>query len=318
MPGKYFFIFLPLIFLPAFVIAQGCSDAGFCTMGSLKPDQPFSKKFKIRLHSAEISYYYGQTTLIPGPRVSTPVVQVTTLELNFSTVKKHAFQVKIPCQIVNGKLGHASGAGDLSLSYTINLLTRERYDIILTLGAKIPTNHSNLMWNGLPLPMYYQVSLGTYDAIAGISFISRDWLFATGIQHPFNKNKNGFTWSLWQNYPDQEYLHRYPVSKGLKRGTDVMFRVERNFRYSRLNIAIGTLPIIRINKDEITDPVTGLREKMEGTSGMAMTMLLNAGYSFNVRSGIKFLYGRKFIYRKMNPDGLARHAVMTAGFYYRF
>ncbi|HEY8934158.1 MAG TPA: hypothetical protein VIM65_03025, partial [Cyclobacteriaceae bacterium] len=39
--------------------SQGCSDAGFCTMGAMKPDQPFNKKIEFKLRSMEVSFYRG-------------------------------------------------------------------------------------------------------------------------------------------------------------------------------------------------------------------------------------------------------------------
>ncbi len=48
-----------------FAFAQGCSDAGFCTMGAMKPDQDYSKKVDFKLRSLELNYYHGQSTLSP-------------------------------------------------------------------------------------------------------------------------------------------------------------------------------------------------------------------------------------------------------------
>ena len=109
--------------------------------------------------------------------------------------------------------------------------------------------------------MYYQTSLGTYDFITGISLINRKWLFATGIQIPLNRNKNQFLWQAWETSDeDPAYIVEYNQAKELKRGIDVMFRAERNFRLSRFNFGIGALPIYRISNDEITGP-TGIRVK---------------------------------------------------------
>lgn len=308
---RNFFIIPALILIPVIIYPQGCSDAGFCTMGAMKPDQPFSRKVKIRLRSIEIGIYRGQT-------LQTPIVYIASADFNFSLNQKNSFQIKVPYQAVRGRLANTHGIGDLSLSYTRNIFHAEKYDINATAGCKIASNNSNLKQDGKPLPMYYQTSLGTYDFVAGLSFLSRDWLIATGIQHPFNTNGNQFTWAQWPDFTDTTYLHDYPAAKDLKRGTDIMMRIERNFRYSRFNVALGALPIFRITKDEITDPNTGVRQKLDGSTGLALTGLITLGYRFNVRTGIKFLFGMKFVKRQVDPDGLTRHAVMTASWYYRF
>ena len=292
-------------------LSQGCSDAGFCTMGAMKPDQPFNKKIELKLRSMEISFYRGSTPL-------TPVIYVATADLNFSLNSKTSFQVKLPYQAVTGRLANTSGLGDISLCLTRNILKGKNVDVNLSIGTKLATNKSDKDENGYPLPMYYQTSLGSYDFITGISVISRNWLFATGIQHPFNKNGNQFLWTAWQGGPeDITYVQRYSNSKELKRGTDVMIRVERNFRFSQWNFTLGLLPIYRINHDEITDG-TGKRIKPDGTTGLALSGIFTTGYGFNVRSGVKLLIGHKIVQRDENPDGLTRELVTSFSYYYRF
>lgn len=319
LPGQpnMFKTFLPLALgvvlaaSPLALRAQGCSDAGFCTMGALKPDQPFNKKIEFRLRSMELTFYRGKTTL-------TPIVYVATADMNFSLNQKTSFQVKLPYQAVSGRLGNTSSLGDVSLCVTRNVFTNGTYDINISVGGKIPTNRSNLDENGRPLPMYYQTSLGTYDGVAGISLISKKWLFATGIQHAFNRNGNKFLWSRWEGSGESmDYIHRYSIANGLRRGTDVMFRVERNIRFSRLNFTLGLLPIYRITHDRITLG-TGDRVAQAGSTGLALTALFSTGYSFNVQSGIKMLLGQKIVNRDPNTDGLKREFVSTLGYYYRF
>jgi hypothetical protein len=230
--------------------------------------------------------------------------------------------VKVPYQAINGNFGSTSGLGDFSLCLTRNLYSSEKFDISASVGGKIPSNKSNLRSeeNGLMFPMYYQTSLGTYDAIAGISFINKKWLFATGIQHPFNQNENVFTWDAWIPVYEggEDYVRDNPLAYKLKRGTDVMLRAERNFRYARFNFTIGVLPIFRVTKDEITDVNTDQRIKLDGTTGMALSGIGTVGYNFNVKSGVRLLLGKKITQRKVNPDGLTRHDVATISYYYRF
>jgi hypothetical protein len=296
---------------------QGCSDAGFCTMGAMKPDQPFNKKIKLTLRSMELSFYRGTTTL-------TPVIHVVTADMNFGLNSRTSFQVKLPYQFITGRLANTSGMGDISLCFTKNLKSTEKYDVNLSLGTKIPTNGSDKSIEGRPLPMYYQTSLGTYDAIAGISLITKRWLFATGIQVPLNENNNQFVWNKWGDHPEKDYADRYNQAKNLKRGTDVMVRVERNFRFARFNFSLGLLPIYRVNLDEITrsGKETGSPEvsnfKNPDAKGLAMSGIFTTGYNFNVRSGVKALIGHKIVQRDFNPDGLTRELVTSFSYVYRF
>jgi len=267
----------------------------------------------------ELSFYRGTTT-------TTPVVYVTTADLAFSLNAKNSFQVKLPYQMVrNGNLGETQGLSDISLCFTRNVFTSDQFDINVSVGGKIPTNNSDLQaegqFEGKPLPMYYQTSLGTYDIISGISLINRKWLFATGIQIPLNRNNNQFLWPPgspeWQDYPDPKYIETYSQARELKRGIDVMLRVERNFRFSRVNFSAGLLPIYRITRDEITN-AAGIRTKPDGTVGLALSGIVTAGYNFNVKSGIRILFGKKITQRERNPDGLTREVVTTISYCYRF
>jgi hypothetical protein len=302
--------------LPFAAWSQGCSDAGFCTMGAMKPDQPYNKRIQVKLRTIEFSYYRGTTTL-------SPIIYVANLDLNFSLTSRSAFQVKLPYQWVQGSLGNTAGIGDLSFCYTRNIYSSDRFDLNASVGAKVPTNNSNIMEGPNSLPMYYQTSLGTYDFIAGLSLINRRWLFATGIQIPFNRNGNKFDWHTWQsNDPDEQaYVQLYPNSTDLRRGIDVMLRVERNFRLARFNFTAGLLPIYRITADEITN-FQGIRTSQDAkgnvAKGLALSWILTAGYSFNTHSGVRLLVGHKIMQREFSPDGLTRELVASLGYSYRF
>lgn len=296
--------------------SQGCSDAGFCTMGAMKPDQPYNKRVELKLRTVELSFYRGTTSL-------SPLIYVANLDFGFSLNSRNAIQVKVPYQWVNGSLGNTASIGDLSFCYTRNIFSSDRFDLNASVGAKLPTNNSNLMAGPNSLPMYYQTSLGTYDFIAGISMINRKWLFATGIQIPFNRNGNQFDWNRWQTSDPEKlaYVQLYPNSTELQRGVDVMLRVERNFRLSRFNFTAGLLPIYRITADEITN-FQGVRTSQDSkgnvAKGLALSWIITTGYNFNVHSGVRLLVGHKIVQREFSPDGLTRELVSSLSYSYRF
>ena len=312
---------ISLILFNTSLNAQGCSDAGFCTMGAMKPGQGYSKKVNIKLRSIEVSYYRGKTTL-------TPIIYVANIDASFSITDKLGFQVKIPYQRVEGAFDNTAGLGDISLSITRSLKSTENYNINATIGGKIPSNDSNLkssgskrpLSKGLPLPMYYQTSLGSYDIVAGISMINSKWMFATGIQMALTENSNTFLWGEWNPpvYPSEDYVVSYDRATKLKRGTDIMLRIERSFRFSNYSFNIGILPIYRITKDERENPTTMERNKMEGTTGLAFTVLGAATYHFNTTSSISISGGKKLTDRKVNPDGLTRNNVVILAYSFKF
>lgn len=268
-------------------------------MGAMRPDQFYNKDAAIKLRAVEINQYRGKTTL-------TPVVWVTTLDVTIGINTRNLIHIKLPYQRITGSLTDlqynkpVGGPGDISLSFTRNLLNTQKYDINATLGGKIPSNKADIeSANGADYHMYYQTSLGTYDLVTGISLISKKWLLATGYQVPvIHQNKNDFRWDEWSDYGSRAYIEMYnkhPAGTELKRGSDVMLRVERNFRFSNYSFNIGALPIYRITPDKAYDPVLDKTEIIEGTTGLAMSAVAGATYHFDINSSIKLLYGRKIM-----------------------
>jgi hypothetical protein len=311
-------LLLGFVLTSGVAFSQGCSDAGFCTMGAMKPDQPYNKRLKVKLRSIEFSQYYGHTHF-------NNKIYVSTVEVNIGVGSKYIVQAKVPYEVAQGHLGTFKSLSDISLSLTRNVISNDHFDVNLTLGTKFPTNDANQQrLNGKSLPMYYQTSLGTYDLIVGASLVNRKWLFAAGYQQALNANNNQFWWDEWNSDKDESYVRQYAQSNFLKRGKDIMLRVERNFRFSRFNFSIGLLPIWRITKDNVAIPTLGPPEKpgpvtqVSGSEGLALSGIYTIGYNFNVKSGIKLLVGNRFIQRQKNPDGLSREGVVSFTYSYRF
>lgn len=291
---------------------QGCSDAGFCTMGAMRPNQHYSTQSNIKLRSIEFSQYIGYTKFHD-------LILNYTLDANVSVGNRNTFQVKVPYQFVYGSLANTHGTGDISLSFTRNVIAKSKYQVNVSIGTKIPTMVPNLKSDdGRPLPSYYQTSLGTYDAIAGISIITRQWLIATGYQQALNSAGNEFVWAKWETSDKKQDALAYPVSKDVLRGKDIMLRVERNFRSSKFNAYVGLLGIYRITKDKVFAPTNKEVREKDGTTGLALTALAGVGYNITVKTSIKGMFGCKLLQRQTNPDGLSREWVQTLGVEYKF
>ncbi len=297
------------------IMAQGCSDAGFCTMGALKPSQKFNKAMNVRLRSVELGQYLGVTKFDDD-------IFVTNLDFNIGVGKKNSFQLKVPYMYISAPLANTQGLSDITLSFSRNVYFSEKNQINVTIGTKIPIGGVNkTSKDNIVLPMYYQTSLGTYDIVIGGSWLTHGWLVGVGIQHPFNEIDSKFKWGLWKNNEDEQNARRYPVSQALKRGTDGMIRIEKSLRFAKFGFQVGGLAIYRFNKDEILDPATNVRIKVDGTDGFAFTVLASANYNFDTQSALKVGFGRKAfdgISRLRNTDGLSREYVFTLGYEFRF
>lgn len=279
-------------------------------MGAMRPNQHFSKKANIALKSIELTEYLGVTRF-------GVLTFSTILDVNIGINPKTSFQVKLPYTFVRGELANVNGFGDISISGTRNLYSTEKQQINFTVGFKLPTGSANkLSPEGKTLPMYYQTTLGTYDIVFGLSLISKSWLVAAGYQQSLNPAGNSF---LWGSTVSSDFVTRqdYPVGNGIERGKDVMARVEKNFRFGRFNAYVGLLPIYRFTKDKIVNGA-GQRVEVKGSDGLALTLLVGAGYRLTYTSGIKIMGGFRILERETNPDGLSREQVFTVGYEYRF
>lgn len=312
-------LFMGCLLAPFLAYPQGCSDAGFCTMGAMKPDQHLKVARFAKLMSMEVSQYVARTKF-------EDYIAATTIEANISLGRgnKNVVQIKLPYMMTFNHLENSQGLGDISLSYSRPLVQNEKMQVSATIGGKIPTNHANKQTSyGLPLPMYHQTSLGTYDFVAGVSLLSRGWLIATGLQLPLvNNNRNEFTWTVWRKAlpaDDARRIHQdgIPMSKDLKRHADVMLRVERNIRFKRLDLHTGLLGIYRFQDDIFTNGA-GVVASAPDTKGLALSIISGFTYHLSVKNALKVVYGDALIQRKHNADGLSRQQVYTVGYQYNF
>ncbi|MFQ3574992.1 MAG: hypothetical protein SNJ77_01005 [Cytophagales bacterium] len=304
------------------VFSQGCSDAGFCTLGSLKPNQNYNKKSLISVKSIEVSQYFGMVDFKKNNQLQFYDYFLSYIaDLSIGVGQRNAFQFKLPYNLTLGRLANTQGLGDVSLSWTRLVYANTKSKISIVLGAKLPTSFANIRQNESqrPLPMYYQPSLGTFDLVFGTSWQTKNWLFATGVQLPLVQNiQNQFVWTPWNATQDSLFARTYPRSHSLKRGNDLMLRVEKNFRFTNWNVFLGVLPILRLNEDEFFNPTTQQFETVKGSSGLATTLLSGMGYRIRTHSSIKALFGYRVTKRDFNPDGLSRIFVTTLGYEYLF
>ncbi len=118
----------------------------------------------------------------------------------------------------------------------------------------------------------------------------------------------------WQ---DKEYIGGYDVGIGLLRGSDMMLRVERNFRFINYSFNFGLLPIYRVTPDQGI-----IRARDNGgntqTTGLALSALGGFSYFFDVNNTIRLIYVHKLAEREANPDGLTRNWVLNLTYEIRF
>ncbi len=285
--------------------AQGCSDAGVCTMGPLRQEPVDTGIARHRL-SLSMANGWGDDRVF----VLTPAIQYS-----FVPLKGIEVQVKISANRASGRLGVAAGWGDVLLAITKTMQLSNSAKLSVVVGGKIPLSNSNLKKDGLSLPMQYQSSLGTYDGIAGVSLNYKKWLFSIGYQQPLSKvNSNMFSGMLWpDNVPAA-----YPESNNLRRKADVIAKASYSLiELKKWRVIPGLLAIYHLSEDEYTNMNTGQRETIKGSGGATVNLTLNITYT-TARWSFGLLSGRPVIVRDLRPDGLTRSIALLPEISYKF
>jgi hypothetical protein len=287
--------------------AQGCSDAGFCSIGNLKAGA----------HPA--TQPNQQYLRFEGPiGLGDENVFVFSPGIEYGLRRKGwVLSGKLTGNFASGNLGSKAGLGDLFLSWTGTVWKKAGSSLSATLATKLPLSSSNLKLDGLPLPMQYQSSLGTVDLITGIAFSRPKWSLAAGLQQPLTgSNSNGFLPEFW----GQNEANAYPASRRLKRAGDILLRASyRVLNNEAWNIDAGLLGIYHLKNDsyQTTGPVQS-RIDLEGSRGLTLNITAAVNYRLSSNWTLSVLAGTPAVVRDIRPDGLTRSFVLSPQITYSF
>ncbi|MCP9753529.1 DoxX family protein [Ferruginibacter sp. HRS2-29] len=295
--------------LPAHkIMAQGCSDAGFCTIGHLNQQQTDNENKRHQKISLLLSAGVGDESVF----VFTPGLQYDN-QFN----KKWALQAKITANSANGDLGSAAGLGDIFLSGIYSLPSKNNWQLSFTAGTKLPLNQSDLKQDGRSLPMQYQSSLGTIDLITGITITNNQWQFAAGWQQPLTgRNKNHFLPAYWAS----ETADKYIPSNDLNRRADVLLRAGYHFKLNtKFSFNAGLLGICHLGEDTYIDGnISNKPIAIKGSGGLTLNATALASYQLNDKITLSLTGAVPFIVRDVRPDGLTREFVVSPEISFNF
>ena len=294
------FIVLIGLFSVSSASGQGCSDAGACSISSLNfSGDSVSKNSRVHF-SVEQSFGLGEKFIL---------ISQTTASIEYRIFKSTLFELRTPFIFTYGNLGQTSGVGDLILSLNQRLFRKDKEQLRLLVAGRLKSNNADFSFNGEPLPMAYQTSLGTYDAIFGLLYIIPKWDFYAAYQHSFGRNKNGYLVTD-TTLPDSK---KYFESAQLKRGDDVYLRVRRELAFkNRSSLILTLMTIYRLQKDEIiknNEPVL-----LDGSQGL--TLNLGFTWSKKMKSGqtMDLVLAFPVIDKAYRADGLTRNVVVSIRF----
>lgn len=302
---KKVIVLAALSFTGKFLVAQGCSDAGFCTVGSIKQLDAETTKQKLSL---QLTNGIGDESVY----VFTPGIQYDN-KLN----NNWAIQAKLTADLASGNLGTISGLGDVFIAGSYSHTTKSKWKSTFILGTKLPLNNGDLRKDNKPYPMQYQSSLGTIDLIAGVSITNNKWLFATAIQQPLTgRNRNTFLPAYWAN----SEATKYAPSNDFNRQGDVLLRAGYTIvANKKFNLKASLLGIYHLAKDTYIDAnISNKPIEINGSDGITLNGTFAASYKINPKFSIAISAGLPFVVRDIRPDGLTRSFSFSPEFIYHF
>ena len=283
---------------------QGCSDAGACSAGSLGLGGTTSP-------GKDLLLGYSQAI---GLADKESLVFTSELSVSHQLFPSTNLEVRIPFQVTTGNLGTTSGVGDLMVTLSQVIRQGKKSSLTLVAGGRLKTNDANKKSGDQPFPMVYQTSLGTYDIIAGMAWQSDVWSISLAYQHPFGNNLNE---SLLPESDDVPERKRYFESAYLKRGDDVMMRVQRTLNINAVSkLVVGALPIYRLQQDEIKR--NGVNEQLPVSDGITFNVYFRWYRSIGENKLFNLSLGVPLHAREYRADGLTRTVVISAGLVFKF
>jgi hypothetical protein len=302
---KFKFILIATILFAigaSYSYGQGCSDAGFCTMNSFKPNNTDSTD--VLNNQFKIGIFYGEAD-------NSISVYGNYLEYNRQLSKKFGLDAKLTTIAQDGNGISVFGLSDIFLN--ANYKANEK--VKLTLGAKIPLSDASNTRDNLPLPMDYQASLGTFDVIFGIGYEFKKIQVVAAIQQPLTQNNNQF---IATNYPINSELRTFQSTNKFERSGDILLRLSYPINInSKLKLTPSILPIYHLTNDKYTDEFN-VKKEIKGSQGLTLNGNAYLDYEINSKNIIQLNLGMPFIVRESRPDGLTRSFIANLEYRIKF
>ena len=287
--------------------AQGCSDAGVCTIHSFKNNTEKFDTVEKNNNEVTVGFAFGK-----GERSTSNYTQY--LEYTRSLTDKTSVTGKIGFSEIRGELANTSGLGDLFLSVNHAFDTKHKWQKSFVAGLKIPFNNADIVEEGIHLPMPYQTSLGTTDLVLGINYSFKSFGATLAVQQPLKPiNSNQF---LPEKYSSVPLADNYLPSNKFSRKGDVLLRFSYNFDLDKkFSVRPSLLSIYHEANDTYLD-ANKMRVEIEKSSGLTMNGNVFVDYRVSKTGSIELSLGAPFVIRTNRPDGLTRSFV--ASLEYRF
>lgn len=307
---KLFLLFFFFMVDPGNSNAQGCSDAGICTVGASStyhtPAEQSDSLGKppLGLMNVTASLGIGEQNVINDQLI---------LESRLYLLKGLEWQLRVPLVYNCGKLASIIGVGDISSALTLTIAKKKDSDLKISGGIRIPVGETNLKKDGRSLPMPYQTGLGTTDLLTALSLRLNRLTIAGSGQFVLNQsNDNEFSVSQWQDISNASL---YFNSRKLHRGNDLSLRGDFRIGTEKKWLMPGVLLIYRLKGDSYLND-KGERIIAHGSEGLTTNLIATGYLKKSERNSLMAQLGFPIIVRKTRADGLTRSAVFNLTYIY--
>lgn len=289
--------------------AQGCSDAGVCSIHSIKNNAEAHELKKGKKNDLSLGFGYGI-----GERSTNNYTWYA--EYTRSLSKRSSVTGKLSYAAINGELANTSGLGDLFLSFNHAFDTKHKWQKSFVVGVKLPLDEADIVKNMIHLPMPYQTSLGTVDLVLALNYNRKNVGATLALQQPVkSRNGNKFLASF---YPDEPLAPLYWPTNKFERKGDLVGRVSYSFRTGdRFSIRPSLLGIYHLANDTYED-VAKNRRPVYNSTGLTLNGNVFFDYRLKGGNGFELSLGTPFIVREQRPDGLTRKFVATLEYQFSF
>ena len=289
--------------------AQGCSDAGVCSIHSIKNNAEAHESKEGKKNDLSVGFGYGI-----GERSTDNYTWYA--EYTRTITKRTSVTGKLSYAAISGELANTSGLGDLFLSVNHAFDIKSKWKKSFVVGLKIPFDGANIKKNGIYLPMPYQTSLGTTDLVLAINYTRKSFGATLAVQQPLKPiNENKF---LPGDYPATPLTLKYWPSNEFSRKGDIVGRVSYNFKTGeRFSIRPSLLGIYHEANDTYLDDAKN-RRPIYNSRGLTLNGNVFVDYHLKNGSGFELSLGTPFIVRDQRPDGLTRSFVASLEYQFSF
>ena len=295
-------IFVLLVFIITKLYSQGCSDAGIC----LITNSHHIDSTELKKNSLEVGYIFGKG-------LEDVIYNNGFIGYTRDLKKNWGLSSRITYNQASGNFGTLGRLGDIFFVMNYKKKFNKNSFLKPSFGLKIPLSASNFKINEISLPLDYQASLGTFDALVGIDYSYKKWSVDAVFQFPlWQINRNSY-------FDEFSVSNDFPTPNLFKRKPDILLRTAHtlNTKNKKWFFKPNVMAIYHLGNDTYED-IFGKRQEIKNSEGITINASLITDYNINNKNSLRLNIAAPLLVREIRPDGLTRALVSSISYQYKF